>query len=62
MPQHLLTNQTEPWGFINLSVQNKVVHMELSLRRSFQLRRSLMGYTVGTIAGFRVETVDALAP
>jgi hypothetical protein len=42
----------EPWGFIKQSVENKVVHMELSLRLSFLLRRILEGCTVGTIAGF----------
>jgi hypothetical protein len=37
------------------SVQNKVIHMELSLRLSFYLRRSLRGYTMGTTAGFPVK-------
>jgi hypothetical protein len=41
---------------------NKEVHMELSIRLSFQLRRSLGGYTVGTTMGFQVKTVEALAP
>jgi hypothetical protein len=36
--------------------------MELSLRLSFYLRRSLGGYKVGTTAGFVVEIVEALAP
>jgi hypothetical protein len=36
--------------------------MELRLRLSFYLRRSLEDYTVGTTAGFPVETVEALAP
>jgi hypothetical protein len=36
--------------------------MELSLRLSFYLRHSLGGYTVGTIVGFPVEIVEALAP
>jgi hypothetical protein len=36
--------------------------MELSLRLSFYLKRSLGGYTVGTTAGFPVEIVEALAP
>jgi hypothetical protein len=52
MPRHFLTTQMKLWGFIMSSVQNKVVHMELSIRLSFQLRRSLEGYTVGTIVGF----------
>jgi hypothetical protein len=61
-PQCILTTQMESWGFIKSSVQNKVVHMEPSLCVSFQLRRSLGGYTVGTTVGFHVETVEALAP
>jgi hypothetical protein len=36
--------------------------MELSLRLSFQLRRGLGDYTVGTTMGFHVETMEALAP
>jgi hypothetical protein len=36
--------------------------MELSLRLSFYLRRSLEGYTVGTTMGFPIEIVEALAP
>jgi hypothetical protein len=40
----------------------QVVHTELSLRLTFQLRHSLEGYTVGTTAGFPIETVEALAP
>jgi hypothetical protein len=36
--------------------------MELSLRLSFYLRRNLRGYTVGTTAGFIVETMEDLAP
>jgi hypothetical protein len=36
--------------------------MELSLRLSFYLRRSLGGYTVGTNMGYLVEIVEALAP
>jgi hypothetical protein len=43
-------------------MQNKAIHMELSLGLRFQLRRSLMGYTVDTTTGFQVETVEALAP
>jgi hypothetical protein len=38
---HLLITRTEPWVFIKLSVQNKVVHMELSFHLSFQLSHSL---------------------
>jgi hypothetical protein len=59
---HLLTTQIELWGFIKSLVQNKAVHMEVSLRLSFQLERSLMRYIVGTITEFQVETVAALAP
>jgi hypothetical protein len=36
--------------------------MELSLRLSFYLRCGLEGYTVGTIVGFPVETIEALVP
>jgi hypothetical protein len=36
--------------------------MELSLRLSFYLRRSLEDYTVGTTVGFPVEIVEVLAP
>jgi hypothetical protein len=36
--------------------------MKLSLRQSFQLSRSLGGYMVGTTVGFRVMTMEALAP
>jgi hypothetical protein len=52
----------ESWGFIKLPVQNKALHMELSPRLSFQLNRSFRGYKVGTTVGFRVATVEALAP
>jgi hypothetical protein len=52
MSHHILTTQIELWGFIKSSVQNKAVHMELSLRLSFHLRRNLGGYMVGTTAGF----------
>jgi hypothetical protein len=51
---YLLITQREPWGFIMFSAQNKAVHMQLSLRLSFQLRRSFEGYMVGTIAGFQL--------
>jgi hypothetical protein len=59
MPRPLLTTWMEPWGFIKPSLQNKAVHMELSLCLSFQLRHSLGGYMVGTTTGFHVETVEA---
>jgi hypothetical protein len=49
----------EPWGFIKSSAQNKVVHMEFSFHLSFQLSRSLGGYTVRTTTGFRVMTMEA---
>jgi hypothetical protein len=39
-----------------------LVHMELSLRLSFNLRRNLGSYTVGTTVGFPIEFVEALAP
>jgi hypothetical protein len=47
-PHHLLTTQTEPWGFLKPLAQNKPVHMELSINISFQLIHILGGYTVGT--------------
>jgi hypothetical protein len=50
--------QTEPWGLIKLSAQNIAVHMQLSLCLSFQLIRSLGGYTLGTTVGFQVKTVN----
>jgi hypothetical protein len=37
MPHHILSTWTEPRGFIKSLVQNKAVHMELSLRLSFYL-------------------------
>jgi hypothetical protein len=36
--------------------------MKLSICLSFQLSRSLRGYTVGPNKGFRVTTIEALAP
>jgi hypothetical protein len=42
-------------------MQNKEVHMELSLCLSFYLRRSLGGYMVGTTVAFPVKTVETLA-
>jgi hypothetical protein len=39
-------------GLHKSSAQTKAVHMELSLSLSFQLSRSLEGYTVGTTMGF----------
>jgi hypothetical protein len=62
MPHHILITWTELWGFIKLSAQKQVVHIELSLRPSFYLRRSLGGYLVGTTVGFLVKIVEALAP
>jgi hypothetical protein len=62
MPHHILITWTELWGFIKLSAQKQVVHIELSLRLSFYLRRSLGGYLVGTTTGFLVKIVEALAP
>jgi hypothetical protein len=58
---HILTTQTEPWEFIKSLALYLSAHMELSLRLSFYLRRSLRGYTVGTIAGFLVEIMEAFA-
>jgi hypothetical protein len=39
-----------------------LVHMELSLRLRFYLRRNLEGYMVGTTVGFPIEIVEALTP
>jgi hypothetical protein len=36
--------------------------MELSLRLSFQLSRSLKGYTMDTTVEFQVKAMEALAP
>jgi hypothetical protein len=47
--------------FIKLSALYLSVYMELSLRLNFYLRHSLMGYTVGTTAGFLVEIMETLA-
>jgi hypothetical protein len=52
----------ELWDFIKLSSLYLSIYIELSLRPSFYLKRSLGGYTVGTTAGFPVEIVEALAP
>jgi hypothetical protein len=62
MPHHILTTRMEPWGFIRLLAQNKVVLMELSLCLSFYLRCSLGGYTVATTMRFLVEIMETLAP
>jgi hypothetical protein len=60
-PHHILTTEMELWGFIKSSARNKALHMEISLRLSFYLRRSLGGYTVGTTTAFPIEIVEALA-
>jgi hypothetical protein len=60
MPHHILTTQTEPWGFIMSLAQNQSVHMEHSLHLSFYHRHSLGGYKVGTTVGFLVLIVEAL--
>jgi hypothetical protein len=62
MRQHILTTRMEPRNFSKSLAQNNAVHMELSLHLSFYLRHSLGGYTVGTITGFPVKIVEALAP
>jgi hypothetical protein len=49
---HILTTRTEQWDFIKSSALYLSVQMELSLRLSFYLRRSLGGYTVGRTVGF----------
>jgi hypothetical protein len=48
---HLLTTRTD-LGFHESSAKTKIIHMELSLRLSFQLSRSLGVYTVGTNVEF----------
>jgi hypothetical protein len=58
---HNLTTQMVPWGLIKSSALYQSVHMELSIRLSFYLRRSLRGYMVGTTAGFPAKIVEALA-
>jgi hypothetical protein len=59
---HILTTRMELRGFIKSSAQNNVIHMELRLRLSFFLKRSLEGYTLGTTTGYPVKTMEALAP
>jgi hypothetical protein len=61
MPHHILTTRMEPWGFIESSVENKALHMELSLRLSFYHKRKLGGYTVGATVGFPVKIMETLA-
>jgi hypothetical protein len=60
MPHLLLTTRMDP-GVHKSLVQIKAVHTELSLRLSFQLSHCHGGYMVGTTAGFRVMTMEALA-
>jgi hypothetical protein len=62
MVGHTLTTWMESWGFIKPLVQNKAVHMKLSLCLCFYLRHSHGGYMVGTAVGFPVEIVEALGP
>jgi hypothetical protein len=59
---HILTTQTELWGFIKSSMLYQSVQMELSHHLSFYLRCSLRGYMVGTTTGFPVEIVVPFAP
>jgi hypothetical protein len=61
IPHHILTTRMEPLDFIKPSALYLSIHMELSLRQSFFLRRNLRGYTVGTTARFPVEITEALA-
>jgi hypothetical protein len=60
-PHHILTTKMEPWSFIMSLVLYLSVHMELSLRLSFYLIRSLEGYMLGTTAGFSIKIVEDLA-
>jgi hypothetical protein len=58
---HILTTRTELRDFIKSFMLYLSVYMQVSLRRSFYLRRSLGGYMVGTTTGFLVEIMEALA-
>jgi hypothetical protein len=51
----------EPWDFIKSLMLYLSVHIELSLHKSFDLRRNLRGYMVGSTAGFPVKIVEALS-
>jgi hypothetical protein len=62
IPHHILTARMEPWGFFKSSTLYLSIHMKLSLRLSFYLKRSLGGYTVHMTVRFQVELVEALAP
>jgi hypothetical protein len=62
IPHHILTTQMEQWGFFKSLALYQSVHMEVSLRLSFYLERSIGGYTVGTTTGFPAKIVKALAP
>jgi hypothetical protein len=62
IPHYILTTRTEPWGFIKLIALYLSVLMQLCLCLSFYLRRSHVGYIVGTTKGFPIEIMDALAP
>jgi hypothetical protein len=55
MPHLILTIWMEPWGFIKSTMQNKAVHVKLSLHLTFYLIHNLGGYTVGTTAGCRTR-------
>jgi hypothetical protein len=58
---HILTTQMELWGFFKSSALYLSVHVELILRLTFYLRRSLWGYMVGATVGFQVELMEDLA-
>jgi hypothetical protein len=62
IPHHIFKTRMESWDFIKLLALYLSVHMELSIRLSFYLIRSLGGYIVGTTMRFPVEIVEALAP
>jgi hypothetical protein len=55
-------NPNGSMGLQRSSVQTKIVHVALSLHLSFQLSSSHWGYMVGTTAGSRGMTMEALAP
>jgi hypothetical protein len=53
-----MTTWMEPWGFIKSLALYLSVHMELSLRLSFYLKRRLGGYMVRSPSSI----MEALAP
>jgi hypothetical protein len=62
MPCHFLTTQTESWSIIKSSAQNKVVHMKLSLRLSFQRRAQPQGLHGGNHRGILSHGLGGFSP